>query len=127
LASKRQVDFVRLARDDIEERRDHFLGLDEARGAAFAAHRPHLFRHARRVGAGAGVDDVDRQAGPLDLLRPHFGRHFERRLRGAEGEACGRFIVSSLVVTLTMRRQPSSTMRGATRRAIYRRRCSSFQ
>jgi hypothetical protein len=38
------------------------------RGAAFAAHRAHFFGHARRVGAGAGVDDVDRQAGFLDLL-----------------------------------------------------------
>ena len=27
--------------------------------------------------------DVDRQARALDFLRPHLGRHFQRRLRGA--------------------------------------------
>ena len=36
-----------------------------------------------RVGAGAGVDDVDRQAGAGGVLGPYLGRHFERRLRGA--------------------------------------------
>jgi hypothetical protein len=44
------VDVVSLARDDPEERRHHFLRLDEARGTPRAAHRAHLVRHTRCVG-----------------------------------------------------------------------------
>jgi hypothetical protein len=118
LASKRQPLTSSASRETtIEERRDHFLRLDQARGPAFAAHRAHFLGHPRGVGAGARVDDVDRQAGSLDLLGPHLGRHFERRLEAPEGEVCGRFIVSSLVLTLTMWPQALFII-GATRRAV---------
>ena len=51
-----------LQRRDVEQRRHHLVRFDEARRASLTAHRAHLVGHARRIRAGAGIDDVDRQA-----------------------------------------------------------------
>jgi hypothetical protein len=49
------VDGVGFARHDREQRRHHFFWFDEPRGAAFAAHLPHLLGHAGCVGTAPGL------------------------------------------------------------------------
>ena len=49
------VDVVGLARDDIEERRHHFFGLDEPRGPAVSAHCAHLLGHSGVLAPAPGL------------------------------------------------------------------------
>ena len=78
---------VGLARDDEEQRRHHVVRLDQLGGLAGGRPFPHFLGHARRVGAGAGIDDVHRHAGAHELLGPDLRGHFQRRLGRAIGHA----------------------------------------
>jgi hypothetical protein len=107
------VDGVGLARGDAEERRHHLVGLDEVRGAPsrliarISSAMPGVFAPA----PGLTMLTVS----PVPSTLAHTS---SAAFEAPQGEVCGRFIVSSLVVTLTMRPQFCSTIGGATRRAI---------
>ena len=88
------VDLVGVARDDIEQRRHHLVGFDQARGAALAAHRRISAAMPGVLAPAPGLTMLT-EAGALGLLGPNLAatrappwtRHRDASRRGSSCRA----------------------------------------